>query len=87
MGDVIKTKLDIPGDFGRMAAQTAKQVITQKLRETEREALFHEFKEKEGEILVGTVQRREGRLVLVDLGRITSLASRNCQKTVQLRNS
>src|SRR3989344_5555095 len=71
--DVIKTKLEIPGDFGRMAAQTAKQVITQKLRETEREALFHEFKNKEGEILVGTVQRREGHMVLVDLGRLTAL--------------
>jgi len=73
IGDIIKTELEIPGDFGRMAAQTAKQVIIQKLRETEREALYDEFKNKEGEIIVGTVQRREGRLVLVDLGRLTAL--------------
>ncbi len=72
VGDIIKTKLEIPGDFGRMAAQTAKQVIIQKLRETEREALYEEFKDKEGEILVGTVQRKEGRFVLIDLGRLTA---------------
>lgn len=71
--DEIKTELEVPGDFGRMAAQTAKQVIVQKLRETEREAMYAEFKEREGEILVGTIQRREGNLVLVDLGRLTAL--------------
>lgn len=71
--DEIKTELEVSGDFGRMAAQTAKQVIVQKLRETERETMYAEFKEKEGEILVGTVQRREGNLVLVDLGRLTAL--------------
>ncbi len=73
IGDEIKTELPVPGDFGRMAAQTAKQVIIQKLRETERESMFEEYKKKEGEILVGTVQRREGNLVLIDLGRITAL--------------
>jgi len=73
VGDEIKTELEIPGDFGRMAAQTAKQVIVQKLRETERETLYEEFKKQEGEILVGTVQRKEGSLVLIDLGRLTAL--------------
>ena len=73
VGEEIRTQLELPGDFGRMAAQTAKQVITQKLRETERETLFAEYKQKEGEIIVGTVQRREGRAVLVDLGRITAV--------------
>ena len=73
VGDEIKTQLEVPGDFGRMAAQTAKQVIVQKLRETERATLYQEFKGKEGEILVGTVQRREGNLVLIDLGRLTAL--------------
>jgi len=71
--DEIKTQLEVPGDFGRMAAQTAKQVIIQKLRETERETLYQEFKGQEGEILVGTVQRKEGNLVLIDLGRLTAL--------------
>ncbi|MFA6322169.1 MAG: transcription termination factor NusA [Candidatus Buchananbacteria bacterium] len=73
IGDEIVTALEVPGDFGRMAAQTAKQVIIQKLRETERESMFSDFKGKEGQILVGTVQRREGNLVLVDLGRLTAL--------------
>jgi len=73
LGDVIKTELPAPTGFGRMAAQTAKQVITQKVRETEREAMYLEYKDKEKEILVGTVQRQEGRLVLIDLGRLTAL--------------
>jgi len=73
IGDIIKTNLEVPGDFGRMAAQTAKQVITQKIREAERETMFIEFKSKEGEIIMATIQRREGRLVLVDLGKLTSL--------------
>lgn len=69
IGDVMRTELPLPGEFGRMAAMTAKQVITQKLREAEREIVFGEFKEQEGEVLIGTVQRREGRVILVDLGR------------------
>ncbi len=73
LGVELQQELEIPGGFGRMAAQTAKQVITQKLREAEREMVFSEFKDRQGEIMVGTVQRREGRLVLVDLGRIASL--------------
>ena len=59
IGDVMRTELVLPGEFGRMAAMTAKQVITQKLREAEREIVFSEFKEQEGEVLIGTVQRRE----------------------------
>src|SRR3989338_11522627 len=47
VGEEIKTALEMPGDFGRMAAQTAKQVIIQKLRETERETIFQEFKQRE----------------------------------------
>jgi N utilization substance protein A len=73
LGEEIRTQLEVPGEFGRMAAQTAKQVIIQKLRETERETVYQEFKDKEGEILVGTVQRREGNLVLIDLGRTTAI--------------
>ncbi len=73
IGDIIRTELPLPGEFGRMAAMTAKQVITQKLREAEREIVFGEFKEQEGEVLIGTVQRREGRVILVDLGRTTGI--------------
>lgn len=69
IGDIIRTEMPQAGEFGRMAAMTAKQVITQKLREAEREVIFSEFKENEGTIMNGTVQRREGRIVLVDLGR------------------
>jgi len=57
-----------PEDFGRIAAQTAKQVIIQRLREAERENIFDEFKEKEGEIVSGIVQRIEGQNVFIDLG-------------------
>jgi transcription termination/antitermination protein NusA len=73
VNDVIRTQMPTPGEFGRMAAMTAKQVITQKLREAEREVIFSEFKEHEGTIMNGTVQRREGRIVLVDLGRTTAV--------------
>lgn len=73
LGDIIRTSMPEPEEFGRMAAMTAKQVITQKLREAEREVIFSEFKEHEGTIMNGTVQRREGRIVLVDLGRTTAV--------------
>ena len=73
VGDTLRTPLPEAGEFGRMAAMTAKQVITQKLREAEREVVFSEFKEHEGEMMQGTVQRREGRVVLVDLGRTTGI--------------
>ncbi len=69
IGDELRMQLEVPGDFGRMAAQTAKQVIIQKLREAERDMVFGEYKDKEGEVVSGVVQRREGRLVLVDLGK------------------
>ena len=71
--EVIKTELEVPGVFGRMAAQTAKQVIIQKLREAERDSLFDEFKGKEADLIPGIIQRWEGRLVLIDLGHVTAL--------------
>lgn len=73
VGDEIITKLEVPGEFGRMAAQTAKQVIIQRLREAERDMIFNEFKEKEGEVISGAVQRREGRVVLIDLGKTVGI--------------
>lgn len=71
--DVIKTKLKVPAEYGRMAAQTAKQVIIQKLREAERDMIFNEFKNKEHEVVAGVVQRREGRIVLVDLDKAVGI--------------
>jgi transcription termination/antitermination protein NusA len=69
LGEEIVTDLAVPKEYGRMAAQTAKQVIIQKLREAEREMVLGEFKDKEHEVVTGVVQRREGRNVLVDLGK------------------
>jgi N utilization substance protein A len=64
-------KIDItPEDFGRLAAQTAKQVIMQRLREAEKEGAFEEFNKKVGEIITATVQQRESHGYLVNLGRI-----------------
>ncbi|MFZ6015715.1 MAG: transcription termination factor NusA [Patescibacteria group bacterium] len=71
--DEIRVELNIPAAFGRMAAQTAKQVIMQKLREAERNVIYQDFKEREGELMNVTVQRREGRVVLIDLGRATGV--------------
>lgn len=72
-GDEIRVELPVPGEFGRMAAQTAKQVIIQKLREAERNTIYDEFKEHEKEVLAATVQRRDGPNVLLNLGRATAI--------------
>ncbi len=69
VGDVIELPLPPYDEFGRVAAQTAKQVIIQRIREAERESMFAEYKEKEGQVVNGTVQRVEGRNVFVDLGK------------------
>ena len=58
-----------PSNFGRIAAQTAKQVIVQKLREVERNMIFEEFSDREGEIVSGVIQRIESRIIVLDLGR------------------
>ena len=68
-GDEIELKLESKTDYGRIAAQTAKQVILQKIREAERDSVLDEFKSKEGELVSGLVQRIEGRMVFVDLGK------------------
>lgn len=73
VGEEIWTELDVPEEYGRMAAQTAKQVIVQKLREAERETVYEEYKDREHEIVIGTITRREGRNFLVDLGRATGI--------------
>jgi N utilization substance protein A len=69
LGDSVEEELPTYTDFGRVAAQTAKQVIIQRIRESERNAMYAEYKEKEGEVVNGTVQRVEGRNVFVDLGK------------------
>ena len=71
--DEIKIPLPPHNDFGRIAAQTAKQVMIQKIREAEKEAIFSEFKNKEGEVINGTVQRIEGKNVFVDIGKAVGI--------------
>jgi len=68
IGDIVE-ETDIATSFGRVAAQTAKQVVLQKLREAEREVVMEEFADKIGTVLTGTVQRVEPRLVRVELGK------------------
>lgn len=68
LGDQVEVIQKIE-DFGRVAAQTAKQVILQRLREAEREIVLAEFEDKIGSVVSGTVSRVEGRLVRVELGR------------------
>jgi N utilization substance protein A len=72
-GEEILFPLEPHTNFGRIAAQTAKQVILQKIHEAERESIFEEFKSKEGEVISGIIQRLEGRKVFVDLGKTVGI--------------
>lgn len=74
LGDEIKTELSLPEDFGRVAAQTAKQVIIQRLREAERQNIFDTFKNQEGKVINGVIQRRESNdSFVVDLNSTTAI--------------
>lgn len=73
LGEDIIFPLETHEDFGRIAAQTAKQVILQKIREAERDSVLGEFKNKEGEIVSGVIQRFERGNVYIDLGRATGI--------------
>lgn len=73
VGDEIKTEIIAPADYGRIAAQTAKQVIIQKLREAEKEAIYTSFIEKEKELVSGVVQRVDGENVVVDLNGVLAI--------------
>jgi N utilization substance protein A len=73
LGEEVETELEVHTEFGRIAAQTAKQVIIQRIREAEREMLYSEFKDKEGQLLNGNVQQVEGDIVIINLGRINAL--------------
>ena len=69
IGDVVDKEL-VPRNFGRIAAQAAKQVIVQRIREASREVIFAEFSEKKGEIITGIVQKADKSIVVLDLGKI-----------------
>ncbi|MFA6183936.1 MAG: transcription termination factor NusA [Parcubacteria group bacterium] len=73
IGDIIETELEAQESYGRVAAQTAKQVIIQRIREAEKDAMYEEYKGKEGEILNGVVQRIEGQNIFIDLGKATGV--------------
>lgn len=68
-GDTVEIEI-VPRDFGRIAAQTAKQVIIQKLREAEREIIYTEFNDRKGEIVSGLVQKADHNIVVMDLGKL-----------------
>lgn len=72
VGEELVFPLEMKDDFGRIAAQTAKQVIIQKIREAEKESALTEFGQKEGDIVMGHVQRFERGNLYVDLGRVTA---------------
>ena len=68
IGDSLGTKINV-AEFGRIAAQTAKQVIIQRVKDAERENIFEDFKDRKGEVISGTVQRFERGSIIVNLGR------------------
>lgn len=78
LGDFVDVEI-IPKDFGRISAQTAKQVIVQKIREAEREIVFTEYSDRQGEIVSGIVQKVDKNLIIVDLGRIEGIMTPNEQ--------
>ena len=82
-GDVLDFEMPLPDNAGRIAAQTAKQVVLQRLREAERDAVYEEYAGKEGELVVGTIQRIESRQMIIELSRGTEAA---LPVTEQVRN-
>lgn len=77
-GDVVDFEVT-PKDFGRISAQTAKQVVVQKFREAEREILYNQYITKEREVVTGIVQRKERRNVIVQMGKIDAVLAANEQ--------
>src|SRR3989339_908331 len=73
VGDEVWFALDGQEDYGRIAAQTAKQVVIQRIREAEREAIFDEYKEREGEVMAAAIQRIERNVVFVDIGKASGV--------------
>jgi transcription termination/antitermination protein NusA len=72
-GNVVREWEDTPADFGRIAAQTAKQVILQRIREAEREMKYEEYAGREGDIVTGIIQQNDQRYTLLDLGKVEAL--------------
>ena len=85
LGDIVQIEL-MPKEFGRIAAQTAKQIITQKIREASRDIIFTEFAGKKGEIVTGLVQKADGRVVIMDLGKIEGIMPKKEQISTEHYN-
>lgn len=74
MGEPVGEEFDVtPEDFGRIAATTARQVMTQRIREAERELKYEEYAGREGDIVTGMIQQTDARYTLLDLGRVEAL--------------
>lgn len=85
LGEKVEIEL-IPKEFGRIAAQTARQVITQKIREETRNVIFNEFEQKKGEIVTGLVQKSNGGAVILDLGKIEGIMPKKEQIPTETYN-
>ena len=72
VGDIINIEI-MPKDFGRIAAQTAKQQVLQKIREAERDLIFDEYNERKGEIVTGIIQKADKGAVILDLGKLEGI--------------
>ncbi len=72
-GNVVREWDDTPSDFGRIAAQTAKQVMQQRIREVERDLKYEEYAGREGDIVTGIIQQSDNRYTLLDLGKVEAL--------------
>ncbi len=79
VGDTMMVPVETGASFGRIAAQTAKQVILQRIREAERKALYEEFVERAGDLITGTVQSTSGGTVTLSLGRAEAIMPRHHQ--------
>jgi N utilization substance protein A len=79
VGGSVQQQQDVPEDFGRIAAQTAKQAIIQSLKESESEIMVEEYKDRVGTVINGSIQRVESRFVRVDLGRTSAIMPREEQ--------
>lgn len=78
LGDMVEFEVT-PRDFGRIAAQTAKQVVVQRIREAERNIIYEEYASREGELIYGMIQRVEQKNVFIELGKTEAILSQNEQ--------
>jgi N utilization substance protein A len=83
LGDMVEIEQLDPASFGRIHAQTAKQLVLQRLREVEREQVFGQYAQREGEIITGTVSRVEPRGVILDVGRAEAILATTDQSAME----